>query len=283
MRGAFGVAGVQMEVVSGEGNIARIAERLDAVRREYPWVELVLFSELCLFGADPKWARPASGGEIDELRGLAREYNLWLAPGSLYEEATGGFYNTALVIDPDGRVVAAHRKLFPWTPFETSKPGREFSVFDIPGRVRVGVCTCYDQWFPEVARQLAWMGAEIILNPTRTTTPDRTQELVLSRANAIFNQVYFLSVNGVGHGGNGRSILVDPEGVVIAQAGDEESVLAARLDLDLVSRVRREGTMGQCQALKSFRDSEIEFPVYSRGRGESEAFRQLGPIKEAPK
>ncbi len=278
MRGVIGFAGVQMDVVAGEGNIVRMAERLEAVHRDYPWVELVLFSELCLFGADPKWARLLSGKEIDELRGLAVKYHLWLVPGSLYEETLGGYYNTAPVIDPDGRIVAAHRKLFPWRPLERSKPGREFCVFDIPGRAKVGVCTCYDQWFPEVARQLAWMGAEIILNLTRTTTPDRTQELVISQANAIVNQVYFLSVNGVGHGGNGRSILVDPEGVVITRAGEKESILAARLDLDLVSRVRREGTMGQCQALKSFRDADIEFPVYSLGQGESEAFQELGPI-----
>ncbi|MCP4694044.1 MAG: carbon-nitrogen hydrolase family protein [Desulfobacterales bacterium] len=281
MRGSIGFAGVQMEIFPGEANIDRMAVRLDAIHRDYPWVELVLFSELCLFGADPGWARAISGEEIEKLRGLARAHGLWLVPGTLYEETPGGYYNTAPVIDPGGRIVAAHRKLYPWLPVETSTPGREFCVFDIPGRARVGVCTCYDQWFPEVARQLAWMGAEIILNPTRTTTPDRSREVIIAQANAIFNQVYFVSVNGLGHGGNGRSILVDPDGVVVTLAGEEEAILTTSLDLDLVARVRREGTMGQCQALKSFRDAKIEFPVYARGPGESEAFRQLGPIIDA--
>jgi deaminated glutathione amidase len=59
---------------------------------------------------------------------------------------------------------------------------------------------------------LAWMGAEVILHPTMTVSSDRVIELTISQANAIFNQLYFLSVNGVAEGGNGRSIFVDPDG-----------------------------------------------------------------------
>ena len=91
-------------------------------------------------------------------------------------------------------------------------PGDTFTVFDIPGVGRFGLIICFDAWFPEVTRTLAWMGAEVILQPTLTKTIDREQELVLARANAIVNQVYVVSPNYGGLFGTGRSVIVDPEG-----------------------------------------------------------------------
>ncbi len=72
---------------------------------------------------------------------------------------------------------------------------------DLAGIGRVGLNICYDAWFPEVSRQLAWMGAEVILNVVKTTAPDRRQELVLAKANAIVNQVFVVSVNCAGPAG----------------------------------------------------------------------------------
>ena len=103
-------------------------------------------------------------------------------------------------------------------------PAREFCVFDIPEVGRFGLCICYDAWFPETVRTLAWMGAEVILHPTMTPTADRPLELVINQANAIFNQCYFVDVNGVGPWGGGRSMIVDPDGRVAAagrRAGDD--------------------------------------------------------------
>ncbi len=257
----LGFAGVQMEISPGD-NIERLEARLARISDETPWVELVLFSELCLFGNDPRHAQPVPGPATGKLGRLARKYGKWLVPGSLYETAEGGFFNTAPVFNPDGELVVSYRKLYPWQPNEKSLAGDGFCVFDIPGKVRVGLMICYDQWFPEVTRQLVWMGAEVIVHPVMTTTGDRPLELVLSRANAIANQVYFLSVNGLGAGGNGRSILVDPEGGVLHQAGEEEEIMAYRLDLDMVERVRHDGTMGLCRVWQAFETGPRRFPVY---------------------
>ncbi len=82
----------------------------------------------------------------------------------------------------------------------------------MPGHGRLGLSICYDAWFPEVTRHLAWMGAEVVLNLVKTTTADRAQELVLARANAIVNQVFVVSVNCAGPVGTGQSLIVDPEG-----------------------------------------------------------------------
>lgn len=109
---------------------------------------------------------------------------------------------------------------------------------------RFGLCICYDMWFPEVARTLAWMGTEIILQPTMTPTSDRELELVLARTNAIFNQCYFVSLNGVGPYGGGRSLIVDPDGRILQQAGDHETFLTEIIDLDHLVRTREYGTLG---------------------------------------
>jgi formamidase len=166
-------------------------------------------------------------------------------PGSVYERgADGRVHNTCLVFAPDGNLAARYRKVFPWQPRETSAPGDAFVTFDIPEVGRVGLSICYDGSFPETCRQLAWMGAEVVLQPTLTTTSDRYQELVMARANAIFNQFYVVSLNAGSPAGLGRSVIVDPEGLVRLEAGDGDEVLTDVLDLDAVTRVREYGTAG---------------------------------------
>ena len=278
----LGFAGIQMEVMAGGGNLDRMDRRLARVKQRYPWVRLVLFSELCAFGGDLRRAQPIPGQATDRLCRMARRHSLWLVPGSLSESAAGRVFNTAPVIDPAGRLVTRYRKLYPWRPRERCAAGSRFCVFDLPPVGRLGLAICYDQWFPEVIRQLTWMGAEVILNPTLTTTADRKLELILARANAVTNQVYVASINGLGHGGNGQSIIVDPEGRVLARAAESESVLAARLDLDRVTRVREAGTLGLCQVLKSFRDGGHRFTVYEKGAAAGEGFRRLGPLAGGP-
>jgi len=96
-----------------------------------------------------------------------------------------------------------------------------------------------------VIRQLAWLGAEVVLCPTQTSTRDSDQELILARAAAIQNQVYVGSGNSAEPTGTGRSLIADPEGLVRAQAPSEvTSFLTDVLDLDAVARVRQFGTCG---------------------------------------
>jgi hypothetical protein len=166
---------------------------------------------------------------------------------------------------PDGTLAASYRKVFPWRPFEPYRPGDRFVVFDVPDVGRLGFSICYDAWFPEVTRHLAWMGAEVVVNPVKTTTGDRAQELVLARANAIVNQVYVLSVNAAAPDGAGRSLVVDPEGLVRTSAPSEaETVLTDVLDLDAVTRVRTYGTAGLNRMWSQFTedDAPLDLPLY---------------------
>jgi len=201
-------------------------------------------------------------------------------PGSLYETDGDAVYNTAVAISPDGEIVARYRKIFPWYPYETeSTPGNEYTVFDVPNVGRFGLSICYDMWFPETVRTLAWMGAEVILHPTLTTTQDRELETVLSRAHAITNQVFFLDVNAVGSWGGGRSSLVHPDGHVLHHAGEGEAFFVQHIDLDDVKRTREVGTLGVTQTWKQLRDHGMRFPPYQAGYEQGAVFDELGELK----
>jgi formamidase len=260
-----------------EATLELAAKRIRAVRTAAPHVELVLLPELHLSappnileedrGYAAQVAVPVPGAITDTLAQVARESGVWLVPGSLYERGEGGrIHNTALAFSPGGDLVARYRKVFPWQPHETSAPGSEFVTFNIPGAGRLGLAICYDGSFPETFRQLAWMGAEVILQVNLTSTSDRRQELVMARANAIFNQLYVVSLNASEPAGVGRSVIVDPEGLVRVAAGSGEELLTDVLDLDAVERVRRFGTAGVSRMWDQLlrEGPGIELPMYGR-------------------
>ena len=288
----FGIAGVQMSVVAWDtdATITKMGQIVNRIRSGFPWVQMVLFHELApsalvQFDVKPsleQWqdiVQPIPGKLSDKLCAIARKEKLWLVPGSMYEKDDKDIYNTSIVINPDGDIVAKYRKIFPWYPLESeTKAGTEFCVFDIPDVGRFGLSICYDMWFPEMVRALAWMGAEVILHPTMTPTVDRDLELVLSQANAIQNQCYFIDVNGVGPWGGGKSMIVNPDGRVLQQTQVNETIMTEILDLDQVTRAREYGNLGLAQTLKQWRDSDITFPQYQEQSAEGELFKNLGDL-----
>jgi formamidase len=233
-------------------------------RRAFPHVDLYLFPELYVTGDDPWTAAPADfvrstaepipGPLTERLGQAAARARRWLCAGSVFERVGRRTYNTALVFDPAGNLAARYRKVFPWMPYETLDRGTEAPpVIDIPRIGRVGVLICYDGWFPEMARSLALRGAEVILQPTLTTTADREQELVLARANAIVNQAYVVNVNSVPSIGGGRSLAVDPHGRTLFELGLEEGFAIETLDLALVRDTRANGSRGMSRVLEHVR------------------------------
>jgi len=273
----FAVACVQLEASSGD-NLGLIGRKVQQVTGRFPWVQMIVFGELCAFGADPANAQPMPGPAEDHLRNIAAKHGVWLIPGSLYESDGERIFNTAPVIDPTGEVVARHRKLYPFLPYEKGIAcGEEHTVFDIPDVGRFGLSICYDMWFPETSRALAWKGAEVIIHPSLTNTIDRDLEVSIARANAGMNQCYFLDVNNAGDLGYGRSVIVGPEGDVIHEAGTTGSIAPVVLDLDRVRRTRRDGVMGLGQVLKSFRDGKASYPQYGE-TATSSYLKGLGPL-----
>jgi len=272
----FRVAGAQAAPHTAGRALGDFAAEVAALVGRDPTIDCLVFPELHLFGTsgtpednDAQLRDSAitlGGEEIAELGGIAAEYGIWLIPGSVCERgADGALFNTAVVFSPSGTLVASYRKIFPWRPYEFHTPGTQFVTFDIPDIGRVGLSVCYDAWFPEVTRQLAWMGAELVVNVVKTTTPDRDQEVVLAQANSIVNQTFTVSVNCAGPLGRGRSLIVDPEGAVLQTASNAApALLAQTLDFDEVARVRKVGTAGFNRMWSQFSpsDSMIELPIY---------------------
>lgn len=274
----FAIAGLQLEL-GNHDNFDQIEREIRAIRARRPWVEMIVLSELSLFGVATARAEPLPGPAEARLQALAAAEKIWLVAGSLYERAGDAVYNTAPVIDPQGQVVARHRKIYPFLPHERGvAAGDCCTVFDVPGVGRFGLSICYDMWFPETTRSMVWQGAEIIIHPTLTNTIDRDAELAIARANAAMNQCYFVDINAAGDLAMGRSIICGPGGEVLHEAGVGREIIAVTLDLDHVRRVRERGWHGLGQMLKSFRDGPAEFPAHGPGRRSSAALDALGPL-----
>ena len=274
----FSIAVMQLEL-SSQDNLYLIRTEIDKLVKRFPWVDMIVLPELATLGADIGKAQPLPGEIEKSYCEMAQRHGIWLIPGSLYEQCDDLVYNTAPVISPTGEVVSRCRKIYPFLPYEKGvATGSEFCVFDIPEVGRFGVCICYDQWFPEVSRSLMWLGAEVIICPTMTNTVDREAELAMARSNAIVNQCYFINPNVAGRMGNGKSIVVGPEGNVIHQAENAYEIIPFEVDMDLVKRVRERGMLGLGQVLKSYRDNPISFPAYATPGEPSPVLDNLGEL-----
>lgn len=270
------IVALQTAPVAGDpvATLEQFVARVSAVRKVVPHVQLLVLPELH-FSAPPlhadangyaEGAAVAIPGELTERLGeIARRHELWLVAGSVYERATDGrIHNTVPVLAPTGELVAKYRKVFPWEPHESSAPGDRFVTFEIEGIGRAGLAVCYDGNFPEFFRQLAWLGAEVVIQPSLTTTSDREAERVLARANAIVNQLYVVNLNAASPAGLGRSVIVDPEGLVRIEASAGEELLSDVLDLNAVDRARRFGTAGVSRMWEQARRAipGLELPMY---------------------
>ncbi len=277
----YAIAGLQLNVSGRQSNLDHVCDRIEMLMLLYPWVQMVIVSELATFGG---WTGNALLFPNDVERRyceIAARHQIWLVPGSLYESCGEQIFNTAPVINPQGVVITRYRKMFPFMPYESGvASGTEFCVFDVPDIGRFGLSICYDMWFPETTRTLAAMGAEVILHPTLTASIDRDVELSIVRATAAINQCFVVDINGIGDGGNGRSLLVSPAGDVLFQAGSNEELLPIEIDLDRVRRSREVGLKGLGQPLKSFRDRAVEFSIYDRSAGASGYLATLGPLEK---
>ena len=275
----FAIAGLQLEIARGD-NLVYLRSEIESVVTRFPWVQMVVLGELSVYGSGTARAESPAGPTELEFCRIARTHGIWLIPGSFYVREGDSVFNLTPVINPAGEVIARHRKMFPFLPYETGvAPGREFIVFDVPKAGRFGVSNCYDMWFPETTRMLAAMGAEVILHPSMTNTIDRDVELAIARANAASNQCYFFDICVAGQLGFGQSIVCGPGGEILHLAGRAREIFPVEVDFDHVRRVRRRGWNGVGQVLKSFRDRAVDFPVCGDRHLPFEPLNALGPLR----
>jgi predicted amidohydrolase len=200
-------------------------------------------------------AEPLDGGEsVAAMSGWARGHGITLVGGSITERREGRekLSNTSMVFDPEGQVVALYRKIHlfdvevggvVYRESEAEEPGEEAVVAEVEDW-RIGLSVCYDVRFPELYRILALEGAELVTVPAHFTTPTGKDHWhVLLRARAIENQLYVVAAAQVGETlpgkpAYGRSLIADPWGTIVAQAPDEETVIAAELDRAWLLNIR---------------------------------------------
>jgi deaminated glutathione amidase len=192
-------------------------------------------------------AEPIDGGEsAAAMSEWARRHGITLVGGSIAERREGRqkLSNTSLVFDSSGEIVALYRKIHlfdvevggvVYHESEVEEPGEEPVVAELEDW-KIGLSVCYDIRFPELYRILALEGAELVTVPAHFTTPTGKDHWhVLMRARAIENQLYVAAAAQIGETlpgkpAYGRSLIVDPWGIVLAQAQDEETVIAAEFD-----------------------------------------------------
>ena len=200
-------------------------------------------------------AEPLDGGEsVAAMSGWARTHGITLVGGSIAERRDGRekLSNTSIVFDSDGEIVATYRKIqlfdvevggVEYRESEAEEPGGEAVVAEAEDW-KLGLSVCYDVRFPELYRILALEGAHIVTVPAHFTTPTgKDHWQVLLRARAIENQLYVVAAAQVGETlpgkpAYGRSLIVDPWGLVLAQAPDEQTVISAELDRDHLEEIR---------------------------------------------
>lgn len=268
-RAVVRVAGVQMSM--GEDPAANLAHALALVDEAAGrGADLVALPELFTRRYFPQhgptataleFAEPIPGPTSDALAAAAARHRITII-GSVYERVFPGLqFNTALVFGPDGTLLGRSRKThIPDDPGYSEKyyfaPGdSDYPVFALLGErgLPTAIGTCWDQWFPELARIVALKGAELIVYPTAIGSEPAYPYLdthdawrTVMRGHAIANALFVMAVNRVGTEGDltfyGGSFVADPMGAVLAEAGSDEGLVEATLDLGEIARVRAVST-----------------------------------------
>ncbi|MBI4795792.1 MAG: carbon-nitrogen hydrolase family protein [Deltaproteobacteria bacterium] len=207
----------------------------------------------------PPSAQALDGPLLSEFRELARKLGVFLLLGSFPELTAAGArpFNTSVLLGPQGDILASYRKMHLFDVDLAKGPryresqfiqaGEELAVAPLPGApFTAGLAICYDLRFPELFRALTAQGADLLLLPAAfTLATGRDHWEVLVRARAIENLAYVIAPaqwgqHSPGRRSYGRSLIIDPWGLILAQAPDGEGIIYARLDHDRLNRLRRE-------------------------------------------
>jgi predicted amidohydrolase len=237
---------IQLSYGDDESLAARV-DRVAAIVRAQQGADLVVLPELWPNGgfAYDTWeasAQSLDGALVSTLRDAARDLGALVHMGSLVErDETGRLFNTSVLLGSDGEILATYRKihLFGFGEGEPKlmTPGGDVVAYD-----GFGLATCYDLRFPEQFRRLLDAGAEVLLLPAAWPAKRVAHWRLLAQARAVENQCFVVACNTGGrHSGvtmGGGSIVIDPWGTVLAEAGTDEEVLVVDLNREIVGTIR---------------------------------------------
>lgn len=256
----FRVAAIQMLATDDkEANLARAAQFVrDAAALG---ASVVALPEVFLWRGDKTKERQAAetipGPSSQAMAELARKLHIHLLAGSMLEEvgAGGKAYNTSLLFDPAGKLIAKYRKIHLFDvelakrvsvkESDTRASGESLTVAK-SDLCLMGLSVCYDLRFPELYRALARLGVQLIFVPSAFTSyTGKVHWEPLLRARAIENQVYIIAPDQYGANPNtfathGHSMIIDPWGKIAAELADGPGIIFAEVDLDYLAKVRAE-------------------------------------------
>ncbi len=244
-------------------NVERVIEAASRAERYAP--DLVVLPEVfTAAGAYDRYAElgePVPGPTIERLGELARTLRSNLVCGSIVERDGADLFNTSVLLDRQGQLLARYRKIHLFSFYGS----REASVFTSGDGLAVartdigtiGLSVCFDARFPEMFRALAAAGAEIITSPSAWPYPRLEHWLLMHRSRALENQCFYVAANWVGEVGSrrylGTSMVLDPWGSIVAAAGEQEGLAVADVELDQVRTLRQEFPLASLSRPEAYR------------------------------
>jgi predicted amidohydrolase len=257
--------------------------------------DVVIFPELWSTGYDLENAAvhsvPIGEGIFARMSSLAREYNIHVSGSCLSLLGPEQFGNTAVLFDNNGQMMGKYTEVHLFRLMEEHRhltPGDHLTLADTKWG-KIGLAICYDLRFPELFRSYALSGAAAVLLMAEWPHPRLIHWQVLLRARAIENQMYMIACNRVGVSKDdhffGHSCIVDPRGQVLVEAGEDEELVTAEINMEEVGRARAEIPVfadrrpaiydgGESNATRDFRESSSQAAI--QGTDPEEPHRQAG-------
>ncbi len=228
---------------------ARIVEMVGKARRNSPNLDLVVFPEYALHGLSmdcrDEILCDLNGPEVAAFSAACRDHKLWGCFSIMERNPGGNPYNSDIVVDDTGALKLYYRKLHPWVPVEPWEPGDlGIPVIDGPKGCKLALIICHDGMFPEMAREAAYKGAEIMLRTAGYTAPIRESWRFTNQSNAFCNLMVTANVCMCGSDGTfdsmGEAMVVNFDGSVIAHGttGRVDEIITAEVRPDLVREAR---------------------------------------------
>lgn len=227
----------------------RICDMVAKARRNQPTMDLVVFPEYALHGlsmdTNPEIMCRLDGPEVEAFQTACRDNQIWGCFSLMEHNPNGNPYNSGIIIDDRGELKLYYRKLHPWVPVEPWEPGNlGIPVCEGPNGSTIALIICHDGMFPEMARESAYKGAEIMIRTAGYTAPIRHAWHVTNQANAFCNLMYTASVCMCGSDGTfdsmGEGTFVNFDGTPLVTGGNRpDEIITAELRPDLVREARQ--------------------------------------------
>jgi formamidase len=240
---------------------ARVCELVGKARRNLPGMDLVVFPEYSLHGlsmsTDPAIMCDLDGPEVAAMADACRANRIWGCFSIMERNPHGNPYNSGIILDDRGNLALYYRKLHPWVPVEPWAPGDiGIPVCEGPNGSTLALIICHDGMFPEMARECAYKGADIMLRTAGYTAPIRHAWRITNQANAFCNLMVTASVCLCGTDGSfdsmGEGMIVNFDGTPVATGGARpDEIITAEVRPDLV----REARLGSAGVSRTTRTS----------------------------